>query len=73
MEFERETNQIDKEGNFLFENRRVDTTTDAWIQSFEDSEEGKVRKPDVDFNRGCSKGTQRSRSSRQKRSCRTHN
>lgn len=39
MDYERETNMIDREGNFLFENKRVEITSDAWMESLEQEAE----------------------------------
>lgn len=38
MRYERETNQIDQDGNFIFENKRVDEVRDAWLDSLENEE-----------------------------------
>lgn len=42
MRFERETNQIDQEGNFIFENKRVDDASDPWLESLEDENGGMI-------------------------------
>lgn len=56
MEFERETNQIDREGNFMFENKRVEEATDAWLESFKDQEDISVEIVNIDRNASSSKG-----------------
>lgn len=57
MEFERETNQIDKEGNFLFENRREEDTSDAWMKSLEGGDENRVVFSDKAITRRISENT----------------
>lgn len=35
MSFERDARIIDKEGNFIFENKRNENTDDAWLKTIE--------------------------------------
>jgi hypothetical protein len=40
MKFERESNQIDQDGNFIFENKRLDDDSDPWLESLETGDIG---------------------------------
>ena len=69
MEFERATNMIDKEGNFIFENKRIDDVSDSWMQSLDTDDNQKVRNSYSAINGGISKVAQKPRRTRKKINC----